>query len=95
VLGAAGFVVDGDAGVLVVDDRGAGGLDEHVAGERDDFLARGHDLADGDFVHFEGAVDEALLKRGQDAHAAGGGGDELELLRRMDGSSWLRGTWKR
>jgi hypothetical protein len=71
--------------VLVVDDAGAGGFNEGVGGERDDLLARGHDLADGGFVELEGAVDEALLKRRQDAHAAGGGGDELELFGRVDG----------
>ena len=77
VLGAAGFVVDGDAGVLAVNDLGAGFFNEQVGGQGEDFLAGRHDLADGDIVQLEGAVDEGLLKFGQDAHAAGGGGDEL------------------
>ncbi len=85
VLGAAGFVVDGDAGMLMINDAGAGGLDEGVAGEGDDFLTRGHDFAHGDLVHFEGAVNEAFLKGWEDAHAAGGGGDELQFFGGVDG----------
>ena len=93
VLGAAGGIVDGDAGVLLVDDAGAGVLDEHVGGEREDSLARGHDFAGGDFVEFEGAVDERLLKLGEHAHAAGGGGDELEFFGRVDCAR--SGRWAR
>ncbi len=37
-------------------------------------------------VELDGAVDDLLLKDGQQAHAAGGGGDELELLGRVDGA---------
>ena len=50
-------------------------------------MARGHDLPDGDFIQLEGSVDQGLLKLGQQAHAAGGGGDELELLRGVDGGA--------
>ena len=87
MLGAAVFVVDGHAGVLVFDDLGAGFLKEHVGGQGEDFLARGHDFADGDVVQFQGAVDEGLLEAGQEADAAGGGGDELELVGGVDGGA--------
>ena len=86
VLGAAGGVVDGDAGVLLLDDAGAGLLDGHVGGEREDLAARSHDLADGDVVQLDGAMDDLFLEGRQQAHAAGGGGDELELLGRVDGA---------
>ena len=77
-------VVDGDAGVLLVDDAGAGFLDEHVGGEGEDALARDHDLAGGDLVELDGAVDDGFLILGEHAHAAGGGGDELELFGGVD-----------
>ena len=32
-------------------------------------------------------MNEGLLKLGQKSHAAGGGGDELELFRRVDGGA--------
>ena len=86
VFGAVGGVVDGDAGVLLFDDAGAGLLDGHVGGEGEDLAARGHDLADGDVVELDGAVDDLFLKDGEQAHAAGGGGDELELFGRVDGA---------
>ena len=86
VLGAVGGIVDGDAGVLLFDDAGAGVFDGHVGGEGEDFAAGGHDLADGDVVELDGAVDDLFLKGGQQAHAAGGGGDELELFGRVDGA---------
>ena len=91
LFGAAGGVVDGDAGVLLVDDAGAGFLDEHVGGEREDALARDHDLAGGDLVELDGAVDDGFLIFGEHAHAAGGGGDELELFGGVD-SAFL-GHW--
>ncbi len=55
-----------------------------VGGQGKDLLARGHDLADGHILQFEGAVDEGLLEGGQNAEAAGGGGDELEFLGGVD-----------
>jgi hypothetical protein len=61
---AAGGVVDGDAGVLLLDDAGAGLLDEHVGGEREDFAAGGHDLAHGDVVELDGAMDDLFLNSG-------------------------------
>ena len=54
-------------------------------GKREDPLARGHDFADGNIVELDGAVDERLLKAGEQAQAAGGGSDELEFFRRVDG----------
>src|ERR1035437_994239 len=84
VLGASGFVVDGDAGAHVLDDLCGGRFDGQDGGQGKDLLARGHDLADGHVFQFEGAVDECLLETGENAEAAGGGGDELELLRRVD-----------
>ena len=84
VLGAVGGFVDGDAGVLLFDDAGAGLFDGEVGGEGEDFAARGHDLADGDVVEFDGSVDDLLLKDGEKAHAAGGGGDEFEFFRGVD-----------
>ncbi len=79
-------VVDGDAGVLLLDDAGAGAFDGHVGGEREDLAARRHDLADGDVVEFDGAVDDLFLEGGKQAHAAGGRGDELELFGRVHGA---------
>ena len=87
MLRAAGFVVDGDAGALAFNDAGAGIFHKHVGGQREDLLARGHDLANGNFVQLQGAVNERLLEFGQQAHAAGGGGDELQFFRRMDGGA--------
>ena len=84
VLGAAGFVVNGDAGAHVLDDLGGGRFDGQVGGQGKDLLAGGHDLADGHVFELEDAVDEGLLELGQNAEATGGGGDELELLRRVD-----------
>jgi hypothetical protein len=84
VLGAAGFVVDGNAGVEALDDLGAGRFDGQIRRQGKNLLARGHDLADGHIIQFEGAVNERLLKAGQYAHAAGGGGDQLEFLGRVD-----------
>ena len=86
LLGAAGGVEDGNAGVLLLDDARAGLLDGHVGGEREDLAARSHDLADGDVVQLDGAMDDLFLEDGQQAHAAGRGGDELELLGRVDGA---------
>ena len=80
MLGAARFVVDGNAGAHVLEDLGGGGFDGEVGRQGKDLLARGHDLADGHILEFEGAVDERFLKGGQDAEAASGGGDELEFL---------------
>ena len=84
VLGATGFIVDRNTRAVAGDDLGAGFFKQHVGGQREDLLARGHDLADGNVVKFEGAVDERFLKLGQQAHAAGGGGDELELVGGVD-----------
>ncbi len=84
VLGAVGGFVDGDAGVLLFDDAGAGLLDGHVGGEGEDLAARGHDLADGDVVELDGAMDDLFLEDGEQAHAAGGGGDELEFFGGVD-----------
>ena len=39
---------------------------------------------DGHVVQFQRAMDERLLKLGQNAHAARGGGDQLQFLRRVD-----------
>ena len=86
MVGAAGGIVDGDAGVLLLDDAGAGLLERHVGGEREDLAARRHDLAHGDVVELDGAMDDLFLKDGKQAHAAGGGGDELELFGRVDGA---------
>ena len=86
LLGAAGGVVDGDAGVLLFDDARAGLLDGHVGGQREDLAARRHDLANGDVVQLDGAMDDLFLEDRQQAHAARGGGDELELLGRVDGA---------
>ncbi len=49
----------------------------HVGGEREDFAAGSHDLADGDMVELDGAVDDLFLEDWEEAHAAGGGGDEF------------------
>ena len=84
VLGAAGLVVDRHAGAHMFDDLGAGRFDRQVRGQRKDLLPRGHDLADGHILQFQGAMDERLLKPGQNAHAPGGCGDELELVGRVD-----------
>ncbi len=84
MLGAAAFVVDGNAGAHALDDLGGGGFDGQIGRQGKDLLAWGHDLADGHIFQFEGAVDEGLLEGGQDAEAAGGGGDELELLGGVD-----------
>ena len=92
VVVAGGGVVDGDAGVLLFDDAGAGLLDGHVGGEGEDLAAGGHDLADGDVVELDGAVDDLFLKDRQQAHAAGGGGDELELFGRVDGAFAAEGS---
>ncbi len=81
----AGFV-DGDAGVLLFDDAGGGLLEGHVGGEGEDVAAGGHDLAHGDVVELDGAVDDLFLKDGQQAHAAGRGGDELQFFGRVDGA---------
>jgi hypothetical protein len=43
-------------------------------------------LAHGDVVEFDGAVDDLFLEGGQQAHAAGCGGDELEFFGRVDGA---------
>ena len=51
--------------------------ERHVGGEREDLAAGRHDLADGDVVELDGAVDDLFLKDGEQAHAAGGGGDEF------------------
>src|ERR1035437_5073647 len=58
VLGASGFVVDGDAGAHVLDDLCGGRFDGQDGGQGKDLLARGHDLADGHVFQFEGAEDE-------------------------------------
>ncbi len=86
VLRAAGGIVDGDARVLLFDDAGAGLFDGEVGGEREDLAARRHDLADGDVVQLDGAMDDLFLKDGQETHAAGSGGDELDLFGRVDGA---------
>ena len=62
--GPRGGIVDGDAGVLLLDDAGAGLLDGHVGGEGEDLAARRHDLADGDVVELDGAVDDLFLEGG-------------------------------
>ena len=85
-VGVGGGVVDGDAGVLLLDDAGAGVFDGHVGGEREDLAARGHDFAHGDVVELDGAMDDLFLKGGQQAHAARGGGDELQLFGRVHGA---------
>ena len=77
MLGAAGGVVDGDAGVLLFDDPGGGLLKRHVGGEREDVAAWGHDLAYGDMIELDGAVDDLFLEDGQETHATSRGGDEL------------------
>ena len=84
VLGTVRGVVDGDAGVLLLDDAGGGLLERHVGGEGEDLAARRHDLADGDVVELDGAVDDLFLKDREQAHAAGGGGDEFELFGGVD-----------
>ena len=94
MLRAAALIVDRDAGVHLADDLGAGRFDGQVRGQGKNLLARGHDLADGHLVQFQGAVDERLLKAGQDAHAAGGGGDQLQLLGRVDLSALGHGNVK-
>jgi len=77
-------IVDGDAGVLLLHDTSGGLLDQHVCGEGEDLAARGHDLANGDVVELDGAVDDLLLKDGEEAHAARSCSDELQLLRGVD-----------
>src|SRR5271170_1001446 len=62
VLGASEGIVDGDARVLLFDDAGGGLLEGHVGGEGEDLAAGGHDLADGDVVGLDGAVDDLFLK---------------------------------
>ena len=79
-------LVDRDAGVLLLDDARAGPLDGQVGGEGEDLAARSHDLAHSDVVQLDGAVDDLFLERGKQAHAAGRGGDQLELLGRVDGA---------
>ena len=86
ILGTVRRFVDGDAGVLLLDDAGGGLLERHVGGEGEDLAARGHDLADGDVIELDGPMDDLFLKDREQAHAAGGGGNELELFGGVDGS---------
>ena len=78
--------------MLLLDDAGAGALDGHVGGEGEDLAAGRHDLADGDVVELDGAVDDLFLEGGKEAHAAGGGGDELEFFGRVDGAFAAEGS---
>jgi len=69
--------------VLEIDDARGCLFYRHVCGQRENLLTRRHDLADGYVVELKGAMDEGFLKTRQDACAAGGGGNELELFGRM------------
>ncbi len=85
-LVCSAVLIDWDAGVLLLDNAGAGAFDGQACGEGKDLAARGHDFADGDVVEFDCAMDDFLLKWREKAHAAGGGGDEFEFLRRVHGA---------
>ena len=75
VVRAGVGIVDGDAGVLLLNDAGGGLLERHIGWEREDVAARGHNLADGDVVELDGAMDDLFLKDGEKSHAARGRGD--------------------
>ncbi len=72
----------------------AGVLKQRVRWQREDLLARRHDLANRHIVQLERAVNERLLKRRQQAEAARGRSNELELLSGVDGSALGHGNIK-
>ena len=80
-LRTAGGVVHGDAGVLLLDDLGDGFLQRHVAGKRKNIGTRNHDLAHGDGLKVQRAVQQLLLQVADEAVAVRGGDAELELFR--------------
>ena len=86
MLGASAGIEDRDARVLLFDDAGAGALDGKIRRKGEDPAAGRHDLARDDMAELDGAVNHGLLKRGKKAHAAAGGGDKLELFRRVHGA---------
>ena len=94
VFRAAVGIVDGNAGVLLVDDAGGGLFDGEVGWKREDLAAGCHDLADGDLVELDGAVDDLFLEGGQQAHATSGGGDELKSSGEWTAPSPRRGARK-
>ena len=78
--------------MLFLDDARQRLFQGHVGRQGKNPGTRDHDLAHGDFAQFERALDHLFLELGNDAEAAGGGHDQLQLLRRMDhGGTHLMG----
>src|SRR6202043_1617823 len=91
VFGTALRIIDRDARVLPLDNASQSLVEQQVGGQRKNIRARDHNLADGDAVEFDGAVDHFFLELGNLAELPAGGHDELQFIWGVNGASTTRG----
>ena len=84
-------IVHRNARVLSFDHARQRFVEHEVGGQRKNIGRAHHDLAHGDAVEFDRAVDHFFLKFRDLAELAARGDDQLEFVRRMDGASAARG----